>query len=410
MADAKLTAFTALTSPIDTTLIYAVPAELTDNKLTLAVLRSAYLDSYYARTTAARTAGNFLIGDGTDWVAGAYTLPVADGTNGYALVTDGAGGVSWVDVGTSGDVGGGASLTTQYAMTYVSAVSGSITQSTSIITDASGRLLIGQAAQFSSEHLGVLGSGGILAAEAATQDALRLQGRAGGSSSYVGTITPTILSAARTYTLPDRALAFAGTGAATTDGTISKFDASGDLTDSLLIDSIGTGAVTLVKTGTTARTWTFIDAADTFVGLIAAQTLTNKTFVAPALGTPASGVLTNCTGLPISTGVSGLAANVATFLATPSSANLIAAVTDETGTGALVFGTSPTITTPTFVGNITLPAVATITAATSLGLTTAIVNHVGTGGITTIQTATQDGVALLGRAGGSSSYWCIDSR
>lgn len=39
-------------------------------------------------------------------------------------------------------------------------------------------------------------------------------------------------------------------------------------------------------------------------------------------------------------------ANVGTFLATPSSANLIAAVTDETGSGLLVFATSPTLTTP----------------------------------------------------------------
>jgi len=65
-----------------------------------------------------------------------------------------------------------------------------------------------------------------------------------------------------------------------------------------------------------------------------------------ALGTPSSGTLTNATGLPIATGVSGLGTGVATFLATPSSANLISAVTDETGTGSLVFATSPTLVTP----------------------------------------------------------------
>jgi hypothetical protein len=35
---------------------------------------------------------------------------------------------------------------------------------------------------------------------------------------------------------------------------------------------------------------------------------------------------------------------IATFLGTPSSANLISAITDETGTGSLVFGTAPTLT------------------------------------------------------------------
>ena len=55
--------------------------------------------------------------------------------------------------------------------------------------------------------------------------------------------------------------------------------------------------------------------------------------------------LADATGLPISTGVSGLGTGVASFLATPSSANLRTAVTDETGSGALVFGTSPTLTT-----------------------------------------------------------------
>ena len=60
-----------------------------------------------------------------------------------------------------------------------------------------------------------------------------------------------------------------------------------------------------------------------------------------ALGTPSSGTLTNCTGLPISTGVSGLGTNVAAFLETPTSANLAAALTDETGSGAAVFQDDP---------------------------------------------------------------------
>lgn len=69
-------------------------------------------------------------------------------------------------------------------------------------------------------------------------------------------------------------------------------------------------------------------------------------FAGGPLGTPLSGTMTNCTGLPISTGVSGMAAGVSVFLENPSSANLAAAVSDETGSGALVFATSPTLVTP----------------------------------------------------------------
>ena len=73
---------------------------------------------------------------------------------------------------------------------------------------------------------------------------------------------------------------------------------------------------------------------------------TSPTLTTPILGVPTSGTLTNCTGLPIATGVSGLGASVATFLATPSSANLAAALIDETGTGANVFANTPTLVTP----------------------------------------------------------------
>jgi len=100
----------------------------------------------------------------------------------------------------------------------------------------------------------------------------------------------------------------------------------------------------VISTISNTGTITLPTATDTLVGRATTDTLTNKTLVAPALGTPVSGILTNCTGLPVATGISGLGALVAAFLATPSSANLAAALTDETGSGAAVFAVQPTIT------------------------------------------------------------------
>src|SRR5688572_12998937 len=61
------------------------------------------------------------------------------------------------------------------------------------------------------------------------------------------------------------------------------------------------------------------------------------------LGSMVTGTLPAANG---GTGITSLGSGIATWLGTPSSANLASAVTGETGSGALVFGTSPTLTTP----------------------------------------------------------------
>ena len=96
----------------------------------------------------------------------------------------------------------------------------------------------------------------------------------------------------------------------------------------------------------------------------------SPTLVTPALGTPASGTLTNVTGLPVATGISGLGTGVATFLATPSSANLAAALTDEAGSGTVAFTTSPTFVTPT-LGAATATSIALPDALVGSALATA---------------------------------------
>lgn len=150
-----------------------------------------------------------------------------------------------------------------------------------------------------------------------------------------------------------------------------------------------------------AAQWTLIEAqqslaTNSVMGNATASTATPTALAISSCSTTASALTwTTNTGFGCNTsvtaaavpvgGITGLGTGVATFLATPSSANLAAAVTDKTGSGALVFATSPTFTGTITTGGYT---VAALPAAPGTGARAYVTNQ--------LTTCAGVGVALTG--------------
>jgi len=227
-----------------------------------------------------------------------------------------------------------------------------------------------------------------------------------GASTLTGAVTATagvtgpITSSSATITggtitgITDLTVADGGTGASTAAGALNNLLPSQVSAANKYLQSDGTNASWDAVSLSTADITGTLAVANGGTGVTTSTGTTNvvlsnsPTLVTPALGTPSAAVLTNATGLPISTGVSGLGTNVATLLATPSSANLASAITDETGSGALVFATSPTLVTP-ILGT---PTSGTLTNATGLPISTGV-SGLGTGIATFLATPSSANLA-----------------
>lgn len=159
-----------------------------------------------------------------------------------------------------------------------------------------------------------------------------LHGNAAGAPSF-GAVS---LTADVSGTLP---VANGGTGlTGGTSGGILGFTAAGTLASS--------GALTanaILIGGGAGATPTALGSLGTTTTVLHGNAAGAPTFGAVSLTADVTGTLPVANG---GTGITSLGAGVATWLGTPSSANLASAITDETGSGPLVFANTPTLVTP----------------------------------------------------------------
>jgi hypothetical protein len=220
-----------------------------------------------------------------------------------------------------------------------------VTTSTGTLSVANGKTLTASnTLTFSGTDSSTLniGTGGILGTAAYTATTAYL---AAGVTSL-----PSVTSVNNT-TIPNGATLLVSGGALGTPSSATLTNATG-LPVSTGISGLGTNVATALAVA--------VGSAGAFV--------TNG----GALGTPSSGTLTNATGLPVA-GISNLGTNVGTFLITPTSANLRAAISDESGTGALVFsggdiGAATATTASPGTNTTQVATTAFVTAAVGSGL------------------------------------------
>lgn len=131
-----------------------------------------------------------------------YTLPTAQPTaDGLALTSTKVGAMSWAAPTATA---AGSDTQVQYnngGTAFGAASTFTFNNSTGVVSATGFSGAVNGTVGATTPAAGTFTTAKSIAA--ATQDAVQLQGRAGGTGSYVATITPTTLTASRTLTIPD---------------------------------------------------------------------------------------------------------------------------------------------------------------------------------------------------------------